>query len=43
MQINLKSFYAYYRSNAKVKETVAPLVNSDGMKVSDHEEMCVIF
>jgi hypothetical protein len=39
---NPKSFYAYARTNTKVKDAVGPKLNSDGNYVSDNEEMCNI-
>jgi hypothetical protein len=33
---------AYVQSKIKVRDAVRPLVNSDGIKESDHEEMCNI-
>jgi hypothetical protein len=42
IKVNPKSFYAYVRSKTKVRDAVGPLVNSDGIKESDHEEMCNI-
>lgn len=42
IKVNPKSFYAYVRSTTKVKDTAGPLVNSDGIQVSDHEEICHI-
>lgn len=43
IKVNLNSFYAYVRYKTQVKDTVGTLVNCDGMKVSDYEEMCNIF
>jgi hypothetical protein len=37
-----KSFYAYVGSKTKASDAVGPLVNSDGIKESDHDEMCNI-
>jgi endonuclease/exonuclease/phosphatase family metal-dependent hydrolase len=42
IKVNPKSFYAYVRSKTKVRDAVGPLVNSAGIKESDHEEMCNI-
>jgi hypothetical protein len=33
---------AYVRSKTKVRDAVGPLVNSAGIKESNHEEMCNI-
>jgi hypothetical protein len=42
IKVNPKSFYVYVRSKTKVRDAVGPLVNSAGIKESDHEEMCNI-
>jgi hypothetical protein len=42
MKVDQKGCSAYVRSNTEVKDTVGPLVKSDGLKVSDHEKMCNI-
>jgi hypothetical protein len=37
IKVNLRSFHAYVGSKTKVRDAVGPLVNSDGIKESDHK------
>ena len=39
---NPESCCAHVRSKTKVKDAVGPLINSEGAKVTDREEMCSV-
>jgi hypothetical protein len=41
IKVNSKSFYTYVRSKTKARDAVGPLVNSDGIKESDHDEIAI--